>query len=175
MRKQRTNLRNTTGFTLIELITVMVIIAILAAIAIANYGSAQNKAKQASVIDNMHTCQVCSETYAADNSGVYAPSATDLLPFYPTGSNTVGGAPGAMPQNPFSGVLNEPLYAETISDTAGIQAARSGPPTASPGGAGQVGYKRCDEPDGTSYCVSGTDVSGNRIGSGGRTMLLSNQ
>ena len=55
------------GFTLIELMIVVVIIGILAAIAIPNYYRLVYKAKAASVISNMHTTQMTVELKATES------------------------------------------------------------------------------------------------------------
>src|SRR5438477_11019564 len=60
------------GFTLIELMIVVVIIGILAAIAIPNFIAMQNRAKEGSTKANMHTLQLGSEDYGVQNGGVYA-------------------------------------------------------------------------------------------------------
>ncbi len=59
------------GFTLIELMAVVTIIGILAAIAIANFYNMMNRAKEGSVKANMHTVQLAVEDYAVDTAGLY--------------------------------------------------------------------------------------------------------
>ena len=93
-------LRNSKGFTLIELMIVVVIIGILAAIAIPNFIAMQARAKEASVKSNCHTVQLAAEDYAVQNDGVYSAAIANLVPLLP------GAAALA---NPFTRAATEPV------------------------------------------------------------------
>jgi prepilin-type N-terminal cleavage/methylation domain-containing protein len=88
-------LRNTKGFTLIELMIVVVIIGILAAIAIPNFISMQDRAKEGSVKANMHTVQLAIEDFAVQNDGTYPVGGDDAA----VQANLPG---GVYPNNPFN-------------------------------------------------------------------------
>jgi prepilin-type N-terminal cleavage/methylation domain-containing protein len=106
------------GFTLIELMIVVVIIGILAAIAIPNFIAMQSRAKEGSTKANMHTFQLSAEDYGIQYDGRYADTGGQIEPLLP--------AAGASFRNPFD---QSTASGGSWEDRASAAAA----PTATPG------------------------------------------
>jgi type IV pilus assembly protein PilA len=74
--------RDESGFTLVELLVVMLILGLLAAIAIPAFFNQSNKAKDAKAKEAVRTAETAMETYATDHNGHYngppAPTAAAL-------------------------------------------------------------------------------------------------
>jgi prepilin-type N-terminal cleavage/methylation domain-containing protein len=99
MRHQKPN-----GFTLIELMIVVVIIGILASIAIPNFIAMRGRSQEAAVKSNMHTLQLILEDYSVVSDGFYPATAGSTTPDGRTLAQLCPG--GNYPVNPFTTVAS---------------------------------------------------------------------
>ncbi|MBC7543637.1 MAG: type II secretion system protein [Candidatus Sericytochromatia bacterium] len=143
--------KNQEGFTLIELMVVIVIIGILVAIALPNFIGATDRAKIANVKSNAHTVQTMLESYGVDFGGKYPTSVANLQ-----GEAQTGAYWKAL-SNPFDGLTTTSLETFTGTFTNG----------------GAVGYNM-QAADNTKYFVYGSDKNKVRVKDKGTDFMLSN-
>ncbi len=101
-------MKNRKRFKLVEVLVLIAIIGVLAAIAIPNFINMQSRAKEASVKSNCHTVQLACEEWSVMSMGIYPNDVdTDMTP---AGDRLIDMMPGGiLLQNPFTRANTEPV------------------------------------------------------------------
>ncbi len=133
-------MRNSQGFTLIELMIVVVILAVLATISIPNFIKLQVRAKEAKVKGAAHTVQLAVEDFAVRNGGVYSDGAADIQPLLPNEAVN-----GRNLQNAFTSAWTEPQYAGLAATPGQVGIITINDATGTPSGYSINGWGELDE------------------------------
>jgi prepilin-type N-terminal cleavage/methylation domain-containing protein len=108
-------IREESGFTLVELLVVMLILGLLAAIAIPSFFNQRDKARDADAKALARTAQTAMETYATDNGGSYASATPALLIAIEESLNEANGGTGAEDGDALTVVSNADTYTVTVA------------------------------------------------------------
>ena len=133
----RVRAQGESGFTLVELLVVMLILGLLAAIAIPAFFNQRNKANDAKAKTTAKTTQTAMETYATDNNGNYTGATVALLQ-------------AIEPTIPATGVALSNIAAKTYTITVTSTTAATQTFTIDRAASGAITYP-CDV-DGTGGC-----------------------
>ncbi len=131
-----------TGFSIVELLVVVLIITIITSIAVPNFTTSQKRSQIASIKQNMHTTQIAAQAYSVDGGGQFPSDAAGLGPYMTGGGSSISGSAGTFPPNPCSGKKNELPAPCIINKSMFIPLIRTTTGTDTFGGtSGQTTYK----------------------------------
>lgn len=177
--------RRQTGFTLLELFAVIIIIAILAVIALPSFLNVQDKVQNSDVKINMRTLQIAAQTYASDHGGAYPSNPPtgqnndEFSSYFPGGSSGAEPLkPGCPPLNPFT---NRAQWSDfrsfSIKSVAAEKSKSTGSLRPGAGNAGAIGYSNPSDAGTAAYAIEGTDKHGIALTdpSSSHPLVLSNQ
>jgi prepilin-type N-terminal cleavage/methylation domain-containing protein len=126
--------RKNHGFTLVEILIVVVIMAVLAATIIPQFTDSAQDAKANTALFNLHTLRSQIEMYKSQHDGV-APTSLDLLTEKTNRAGTTSAGDGALVYGPYiHEVPANPLVDSGVADV--VVAPGANPPTAAEADAG---------------------------------------
>ncbi|MBW3598375.1 MAG: type II secretion system GspH family protein [Planctomycetes bacterium] len=122
------------GFTLVEILIVVVIMAVLAATIIPQFTDSAKDAKSNTALFNLHTLRAQIELYKTNHDGV-VPTTLDLLTQKTNRAGTTNAADGALVHGPYiHSIPDNPLVEAAVADV--VKAPGANPPTAAEADAG---------------------------------------
>ena len=146
LEKLREKRNEESGFTLVELLVVMLILGILAAIAVPAFFSQRDKGQDADAKAAVRTAQTAIESYATDNGGSYTGATVAILQdIEPTLNDATLSAPSNLSDTSYT--------VEAESDTGNLFRIET---------SGGVSELLCDT-DGEGGCPSTGDWSGDAV------------
>ncbi len=155
------------GFTIIEVLVLVIIVLILAAIVLPRFFDLENATRHKIVQENMKIMELAVKRYADNTNGIYPlkPDDAALRSFFPGGNHDAKNPEGGnYPENPFTHMREEPL----LGNVTDVKQARqsSNVDLGGPRVAGKIFYNALI-PTGAEqaigYVIEGADKSGKAI------------
>jgi general secretion pathway protein G len=119
-----------TGFTLVEILIVVVIMAVLAATIIPQFASSADDAKVSTLQFNLHTLRSQIELYKLHHNGAVPTLTNSSLPQLTSATDLNGNVGAAGPSFPFGPYLQSQMPANPIDGHNTVTATAVFPPTA---------------------------------------------
>jgi general secretion pathway protein G len=122
--------KRSSGFTLVEVLIVVVILAVLAATIIPQFSSSTNDAKVAALQFNLNSIRSQIELYKVHHSGAVPALTSGALPQLTSATDANGNLGTAGPTFPYGPYIQSQLPAEPFSGINTVTAITTFPPTA---------------------------------------------